>query len=70
MTNATASISGRNDNPPLLLYGGGVGFDEVRQLADDINVMDISRTRSHWKSWMLESRARSFAAVIWTPHSR
>jgi hypothetical protein len=53
MTNATASISGRNDNPPLLLYGG-VGFDEVRQLADDINVTVISRTRSHWKSWMLE----------------
>jgi hypothetical protein len=39
MTNATASISGRNDNRPLLLYGG---FDEVRQLADDINVTVIS----------------------------
>jgi hypothetical protein len=41
MTNAAASISAGNDNPPLLLYGG-VGFDEVRQLADDVNVTVIS----------------------------
>jgi hypothetical protein len=44
---------GQERQSTLLLYGG-VGFDEVRQLADDINVTVISRTRSHWKSWMLE----------------
>lgn len=55
MTNATASISGRNDNPPLLLYGG-VGFDEVRQLADD---------QCH--GYQLNQKSLE---VIWTPHSR